>query len=201
MSERYNIKFSNVNLLDVMGCVVEDFTLFYKSDFDVDINTLRNATITPIEQDKTFIWLCRSMGTWLLRERDVFVTDTHEHRTFCFYREQMNEPILAFAVEVKCMAMDTVIGNLYAMDYDKLYDHVKTVCLPSVSVLMRYERGELVKPVSRFDGYPDNTFGELKSYQFFPEDEGRLRSVLREEKRRRTQFAEGNVADYLAQLK
>ena len=201
MSERYNIKFSNVNLLDVMGRVVEDFTLFYKSDFDVDINTLRNATITPIEQDKTFIWLCRSMGTWLLRERDVFVTDTREHKTFCFYREQMNEPILAFAVEVKYMAMDTVIGNLYAMDYDKLYDHVKAVCLPSVSVLMRYARGELVKPVSRFDGYPDNEFGELKSYQFFPEDEGRLRSVLREEKRKRAQFAEGNVVDYLAQLK
>ncbi len=94
MSERYNIKFSNVNLLDVMGRVVEDFTQFYKSDFDIDTATLRNATITPIEQDKTFIWLCRSMGTWLLRERDVFVTDTREHKTVCFYWEQMNEPIL-----------------------------------------------------------------------------------------------------------
>lgn len=200
MSERYNIKLSNVNLLDVMGRVVEDFTLHYKSDFDVDIKVLRNSTITPIEQDKTFVWLCRSMGTWLLRERDVFVTNTHEHNTFCFYREQMNEPILAFAVEVKYMAMDTVIGNLYAMDYDKLYDHVKAVCLPSSSVLMRYERGELVKPVSRFDGYPDYEFGELKSYQFFPEDEGALRSLLREERRKREQFTKGNVTDYLANL-
>lgn len=87
------------------------------------------------------------------------------------------------------------------MDYDKLYDHVKGVCPSAVNVLMRYERGELVKPVSRFDGYPDYAFGELKSYQFFPEDEELLRSLLREEKCRREQFTESDGADYLAQLK
>ncbi len=127
MNDKYNIKLTNVNLLDVMGRVVEAHTQFYQSDFNIDKDTLRNATITPMQQDKHFIWLCRSMGTWCLRERDVFLTDTHEYNTLCYYREQCNEPILAFAVEVKYMAMDTVIGNLYAMDYDKLNDHVRAI--------------------------------------------------------------------------
>ena len=201
MSERYNIKFSNVNLLDVMGRVVEKHTQHYQSDFAIDTEILREAAVAPMQQDKTFIWLCRTMGTWCLRERDVFVTETRQHNTFCFYQEQTKEPVLAYAVEVKCAVGGSVIGDLYALDYRKFYEHVKTVCLRSVSVLMRYERGELVKPVEQFNGWGDYELGELQSFQFFPEDEGVLRSLLREERRRRAQFAEGNVADYLAQLK
>jgi len=200
MNDKYNIKLTNVDLLHVMARVVEAHTLFYKSDFDIDKDTLREAAIAPMQQDKRFIWLCRTMGTWCLRERDVFLTDTSEHNTFCYYREQCNEPILAYAVEVKYMAMDNVIGNLYAMDYDKLYDHVKAVCLRSTSVLMHYERGELVKPVSQFNAWGDYEFGKLQSFQFFPDDEGALRSLLRDEKYRREQFTEASVADYLATL-
>jgi len=200
MNQKYNIKFANINLLDVMGCVVDKHTQHYKSDFAIDTETLREAAIAPMQQDKSFIWLCRTMGTWCLRERDVFVTDTQQHNTFCFYREQTHEPILAYAVEVKYLAMDRVIGNLYALNYRKFYEHVKAVCLRSTSVLMRYERGELVKPVSQFDGWGDYELGELQSFQFFPEDEGLLRSLLREEKRRRERFTEASVADYLANL-
>jgi len=175
-------------------------TQFYKSDFDIDKKTLTNATITPIQQDKTFIWLCRTMGTWLLRERDVFLTDTHEHNVVCYYQEQSHEPILAYAVEAKYMAMGSVIGNLYSMNYDTLYDHVKAISLRSASVLMHYERGEIVKPVSQFNICPDYDFGKLKDYQFFPEDEDALRNLLRNEKRNRELFTEGDITTYLASL-
>lgn len=200
MNQQYNIKFSTVNLLDVMGRVVEKHTQHYQSDFAIDTDTLRKAAVAETQQDKSFIWLCRTMGTWCLRERDVFVTDSRENNTFCFYQEQTVEPVLAFAVDVRCLAADVVIGNLYALDYRKFYEHVKTVCLRSTSVLMRYERGELVKPVYQFDGWPDYDLGLLQSFQFFPEDEGVLRSLLQEERRKRAQFTEGNVTDYLANL-
>ena len=200
MNQQYNIKFSNINLLDVMGRVVEKHTQHYQSDFAIDTDTLRKAAVAPMQQGKSFIWLCRTMGTWCLRERDVFLTDTRQHNTFCFYQEQVKEPVLAYAVEVKCAVDGNVIGNLYSMDYRKFYEHVKTVCLRSVSVLMRYERGELVKPVEQFNGWGDYEFGELQSFQFFPKDEGMLRSLLREERRKRAQFTEDNVTDYLANL-
>ncbi len=200
MNQIYNIKFTNIDLLAAMGSVVEAHTQFYKSDFDIDKKALTNATITPIQQDKNFIWLCRTMGTWCLRERDVFLTDTHEHNTLCFYQEQSHEPILAYAVKVKYQSMGSVIGNLYAMNYDKLYDHVKAVSLRSASVLMRYERGEIVKPVSQFNGGYDCEFGKLKDYQFFPEDEDALRTLLRNEKRNRELFTEGDFNAYIATL-
>ncbi len=197
---KYNVKFTNIDLLAAADSIVEAHTQFYKSDFDIDKKALTNATITPIQQDKTFIWLCRTMGTWCLRERDVFLTDTSEHNTLCYYQEQSHEPILAYAVEVKYMAMGSVIGNLYAMNYDKLYDHVKAVSIRSASVLMRYECGEIVKPVSQFNICPDYDFGELKDYEFFPEDEDALRTLLRNEKRNRELFTEGDFNAYIATL-
>ena len=200
MNQQYNIKFSNINLLDVMGRVVEKHTKHYQSDFAIDTDTLREAAVAQVQQDKSFIWLAREMGTWCLRERDVFLTETRQYNTFCFSQEQTREPVLAYAVEVKCAVDSNVIGNLYSMDYRNFYEHVKTVCLHSVSVLMRYERGELVKPVGQFNGWGDYELGELQSFQFFPEDEGMLRSLLREERRKRAQFTEGNVTDYLANL-
>lgn len=200
MNQQYNIKFSTVNLLDVMGRVVEKHTQHYQSDFAIDTDTLRKATVAEMQQDKSFIWLCRTMGTWCLRERDVFLTDTRQHNTFCFYQEQVKEPVLVYTVEVKCAVDGNVIGNLYTMDYRKFYEHVKAICLRSVSVLMHYERGELVKPVEQFNGWGDYELGELHSFQFFPKDEGVLRSLLREERRKREQFTEGDVTDYLANL-
>ena len=166
--QQYDIKFSNINLLDVMGRVVEKHTQHYQSDFAIDTEILRKAATEPMQQDKSFIWLCRTMGTWCLRERDVFLTDTRQHNTFYFYQEQTTEPVLACAVEVKCVVDGNVIGNLYAMNYRKLYEHIKAVCLHSVFVLMCYEHGEMVKPVEQFNGWGDYEFGELQSFQFFP---------------------------------
>ncbi len=200
MNQIYNIKFTNVNLLDVMGSVVEAHTQFYQSDFDIDAKALREAAVSSKEQDKRFIWLCRTMGTWCLRERDVFLTDTHEHNTLRFYREQTHEPILAYAVEVKYQTMGSVIGNLYSLNYDDFYSHVASVSLRSTSVLMHYERGEIVKPVSQFNICPDYDFGELQGFQFFPDDEGALRTLLRDEKRNRELFTEGDFNAYLASL-
>ena len=200
MNNKTNIKFTNINLLDAMGRVVEKHTKHYQSDFAIDMETLREAAIAPLPQDKTFVWLAREMGTWCLRERDVFVTETRQNNTFCFYQEQTREPVLAYAVEVKGAVDGCVVGNLYTLNYRKFYEHVKTVCLRSTSVLMRYERGELVKPVSQFNGWGDYVLGELQSFEFFPDDEGALRSLLREERRKREQFTEGNIDSYLAKL-
>ncbi len=200
MNQIYNFKFTNINLLAAMGSVVEAHTQFYKSDFDIDKKALTNATITPIQQDKTFIWLCRTMGTWCLRERDVFLTDTREHNTLCFYQEQSHEPILAYAVEVKYQVMDSVIGSIFTLNYDSFYDHVKAVSLRSASALMTYERGKIVKPVSQFNGGCDYEFGKLKDYEFFPEDEDALRTLLRNEKRNRELFTEGDFNAYIATL-
>ncbi len=182
MNQRYNIRFANVNLLDVMGSVVEAHTKHYQSDFALDTDVLRKAAVSCEEQDKRFIWLCRENGTWCLRERDVYMTDSWQHNTFKFYIEQTHEPVLAFVVEVidiNCYD-GSIFGNLYPMDYHNLYDHVKDV--------------------SQLNGGSDYEHGVLQSFQFSSEYESALRTLLWNEKRKRGLFPEGDVTAYLASL-
>ena len=84
MAERIKskTKFSNVDILDFMKKVVEKHTRYYQSDFEIDKEILWRAAVRQEQQDKTFIWLCRTHGTWCLLEKNVFLKDTREHITF-----------------------------------------------------------------------------------------------------------------------
>ena len=66
-------KFSNVDILSFMGNVVQKHTKHYQSDFEIDREMLTEAADRQEQQDKTFIWLCRTAGTWLLLERNTAV--------------------------------------------------------------------------------------------------------------------------------
>ena len=93
-----NTKFSNVDILDFMKKVVEKHTRYYQSDFEIDKETLRRAAVKQEHQEKTFIWLCRTHGTWCLLERNVFLKETSEYITFNYYAEQSTESVLAFVI-------------------------------------------------------------------------------------------------------
>lgn len=103
-------KFSNVDILSFMGNVVQKHTKHYQSDFEIDREMLTEAADRQEQQDKTFIWLCRTAGTWLLLERNTLLKDTREFNTFSFYAEQTSDPILAFVVEVIGGAQGSVMG-------------------------------------------------------------------------------------------
>lgn len=89
--------------------------------------------------------------TWCLRERDTFIKDTREHNTFCFYAEQTMDNILAYAVELTGIEKGRVTGNLYELDYQKHYEHVK-VSVDHGDTKMIYENGRK-KPGNALPGY------------------------------------------------
>ncbi len=80
----YKIRFSDIDTIRFMGRVVKIHTRHYQSDFDMDKEMLWGAAG---QQDKSFIWLCRTAGTWLLYERDVFLKGTSANNIFNFYAE------------------------------------------------------------------------------------------------------------------
>ncbi len=91
MNNKANIKFESVNLFETMGGIVEAHVRAYKEDFDTDKEILRDAAVGP---SRAFLWLCRTMGTWLLDERNIFLKATRESNSFRFYQEQTREPII-----------------------------------------------------------------------------------------------------------
>lgn len=196
-----NVKFSNVDILEFMGQVVQKHTRHYRSDFEIDKKILAEAAYGQGQHDRTFIWLCRTSGTWCLHERDVFLKDTREYNTFTFYLEQTSEPVLVFAVEVTGTCNGTVYGNLYAMDYEILYRHIKTSALDVMCVMVEYEHGIRTRGINAaIDGFPDEEYGKFKYLQYQPRSQEELAGLLCMEKQEREHFPECNPAAYIAGL-
>ena len=194
-------KFSNVDILSFMGDVVQKHTRHYQSDFEIDREILTEAADREEQQDKTFVWLCRTAGTWLLLERNTLLKDTREFNTFSFYAEQTSDPILAFVVEVTGGAQGSVMGNIYALDYMAHYKHIQTASLKSETVVMQYENGCRTKSADdRISGYPDMEYGKLLSVQYHPHSQEELRELLRNERQERKCFKEGNPSEYITKL-
>lgn len=196
-----NVKFRSVDVLTFMEEVVQKHTQHYQSDFEIDKEMLRRAADKHERQDKTFIWLCRTYGTWCLLERNIFLKDTREYNTFTFYMEQTSEPILAFLIEITSDTGDSIIGNIYALDYVTYYNHVRAVSLNAESVLLQYEHGcRIKKAAEHVDGYPDIDYGNLVSIQYQPRSQDELTGLLWRERQDRVCYMESAANAYIARL-
>lgn len=195
------VKFSNVDILSFMGNVVQKHTKHYQSDFEIDKEILHRAAEKQEQRDKTFIWLCRTAGTWLLLERNVFLKDTREFNTFTFYAEQTSDPILAYVIEIMSGAQDSVMGNVYVLDYPEHYKHVQAASLKAETVVMQYEHGCRTQSADeRISGYPDMEYGKLLSVQYQPHSQEDLTGLLWNERQERKCFKEENPSAYIALL-
>ena len=189
----YKIRFSDIDMIRFMGRVVQIHTRHYQSDFDIDKEMLWGAAGQQDEQDKSFIWLCRTAGTWLLYERDVFLKGTSANNIFNFYAEQTSAPVLAFAVKVKRAAADTVIGDICVLDYQSCHRHIQSVGLSAETVLLQYEHGERMMGVDAMLGsYTDTEYGELVSLRYMPHEQEDLEDLLWRERQERDRYKEGN---------
>lgn len=196
-----NTKFSNVDILDFMKKVVEKHTRYYQSDFEIDKETLRRAAVRQEHQEKTFIWLCRTHGTWCLLERNVFLKDTSEYITFNYYAEQSTESVLAFVIEITSDTQDSITGNVYTLDYAEHCNHVRSVSLCPETVLMQYEHGfRIRKADEKIDGCPDTEYGKLVSIQYKPHSEEALTALLQRERKEGVYYREECANAYIARV-
>lgn len=176
----------NTDILKVMKMIVDSHLEHYQSDFELDIETLKEAVTKPERTDRIFVWLCRQQGTWLLREKDVFIQETRENNTLCFYKEQTRENVICFVIEANSLENDIVRGNLYAFNYPEYYQHVKSAAVSAGNIVVDYEKGRrILPPTAHFGAYPDYELGKFVSFKVIPESAEQLEAVLLNEKKRR----------------
>lgn len=191
-------KFENVDILKSLKAIMQTHTEHFQSDFDIDIKTLKQAAKSPNPEDKKYLWLCRPAGTWCLRERDTFIKDTREHNTFCFYAEQTRDKILTYAVELTGIEKGRITGNLYELDYQKHYEHVKNASVDHGVTKLIYENGERTQEAEkRITGNADPDLGKFLSFEEQPKDPATLQGVLRDEKHSRDHFRSGDIKEHI----
>ena len=194
-------KFENVDILKSLKAVMQTHTEHFQSDFDIDVKVLKQEAKSPNPEDKKYLWLCRPAGTWCLRERDTFIKDTREHNTFCFYAEQTRDKILAYAVELTGIEKGRVTGNLYELDYQKHYKHVKDASVTPGDTKLIYENGERTQEAGkRITGDADPNLGKFLNFEEQPKDPAALHGVLLEEKYNQHRLNCGNIKEHIETL-
>lgn len=193
------LKFSGVNLFSFMGTVTEKHVKYYRSDFEIDKEILKEAVFDEEQNHKTFVWLCRESGTWCLNERNVFISDTSENNTCRFYIEQTRENIRAFIVEVKSFSKGDIFGNIYVLDYPEYYKKICSKALAPETVVLKYEKGIYIEKADyKFDFFADRGLGKLLSYQYQPHSQEELNALLCSERKERDKFMTCDVKTYMA---
>ena len=144
-------KFENMDVITALEAIMHQNTAYYQSDFAYDIKMLREAARSDQPEDKLLLWLSRPSGTFCFRERDVLLKDTQAYNTWKFCGEQTHDRILAYAVELTGAANGTVQGNLYELDYQQHFQHIRDAALPVGANRLIYESscGMKCSPVTR----------------------------------------------------
>ena len=131
----------------------------------------------------------------------MLLKDTQANNTWKFCGEQTHDRILAYAVELTGTANGTVQGNLYELDYQQHFQHIRDAALPVGANRLIYESGmREIGPKKHFDSRPDKYFGEFVRYEMQPRDPELLQAAIRQEQRSREPARHGDFKEHLAAL-
>ena len=179
------MKFENIDIIEALRQVMDIHTEHYKEDFKMDAKLLQELAASPYSEDKQLLWMSRPNGTYLLREREVYVENSPENKTWEFYHEQTNDPIIAFAVKITGVEDGVVKGNLIELDYATHVERMQklTVTVEKVAVNFPDQTTHYVpfKSSHRDIAALKERYGEPKSVTYLPENEGELAMILRRE--------------------
>ena len=193
--------FKDIDIIEFMERVVQGHTRHYQSDLQIDVEVLQKVAGCAEQQERTFIWMCRTLGTWLLSERDVFLRGTSENNIFTFYMEQTNDPVLIFSIKVIGVKGGCIIGDIYPLDYPAYYDHVCAAAVRAETVLLQYERGNRIKRADDvITSHPDKEYGRCLSIRYQPHQQEDLDRLLQKEWEERGDIREGDADEYIERL-
>ncbi len=198
------LKFIGIDLLENMEKIMKQNTRSYRSDFEVDRETLMNAAAmadTLSFRQRTYLWMSRPCGTWCVLEKHAFLASHPAHHIWEYYVDGTNQRILAYVVEVTGLENKKVMGNLYQLDYRKHTEFVKKASVPADQVRLVYEKGERLQDretyICRQD---DKVLGKFRYWEYVPNDSEALESVLRRAQDERRKMRSGKIEEHIRKL-
>lgn len=180
------MKYEDIDLIAALQQITDIHTENYKEDFELDRKLLQKLAVSDSSEDKHLLWMSRPSGTYLLREREVYIEDTFENKTWEFYHDQTSDPILAYALEITGTRDGTVIGNMVELDYAAHVERMKqlTVDVDRAAVTFSDDNTYYLpfKSYRREVAELEGTHGKIRSVVFLPENEQELAMILRRER-------------------
>ena len=150
----------DVPIVETLRGIMDGNTLYYKLDFDYDIQTIQDLYNDHKEKSKVLLWMSRDCGTWCFRLRDVLLEPTCQRNTWLYYDQDKFNSIQAYMVALKGEKEGVIYGNIYRLDYGAYCKHLLTYKVAVAYYRMTYENGEVyASSLPRF--FEDNKYGKL----------------------------------------
>ena len=104
-------------------------------------------------------------------------------------------------MELTGTQQEKIKGNLYELDYLQHFREVIEKSIPADNYTLIYEHGELTKPAGQyFDGDTDPQLGKFIRFEAQPNDPEALKSLLREQQKKRTPHTQRDFQLHIAAL-
>jgi len=200
-------KFEDIDIISALRKIVDNNNLFYKTDFNYDVETLKTAAA-----GSHFLWLSRTSGTSLYSERDAHIRNHEAHNAWPYYSDTKYYGVNAFAVEVVENSGGRPIGNIYELDYDKNREEIRKNSFSARTVDVTFKSNHLYPETIRtidVAEYNDrfrslvNRYGEVSNvkYNLSVEDDTQLSKILTASRERReAEATPANLGDYIREI-
>ena len=129
-------KFYQTDILSYLAEVVKQNTRAYAADFDYDAKRLWDSAQETDMERRSFLWMCRPLGTWCVLEREVFLDDTNANCIWTHYAD-CPDGILAYRVVIEGIRDGKLAGKIIPLDYAKQVQRVIKSALPIAKVQYR----------------------------------------------------------------
>ena len=129
-------KFYQPDILSHLAEIVQKNTRAYTTDFDFDAKRLWDSAQETDMERRSFLWMCRLLGTWCVLEREVFLDDTNANCIWTHYAD-CPDGILAYRVVIEGIRDGKLAGKIIPLDYAKQVQRVIKSALPIAKVQYR----------------------------------------------------------------
>lgn len=195
-------KFVDIDLISNLKKIMESNTMAYRSDFNVDIECIKRASVAESKHDKNLVWLSRRNGTHCNLEKNVFIKNTAEYNTWQFWADtHKDEKYIAFAIKVKGVEDGIIKGDLYELDYRDFAEYVRNSAVPMVMQIAHYEKAdELVGKDEEIDYSFKAERGDFLSKDYVVQSTETLEDVLHNCHKRYDNSKKGDITKYIDSL-
>ncbi len=199
-------KFMDQDVLAFLRAKMEGNTQHYQSDFEVDKILIDRMASSQHQENKTFLWMSRPMGTQCLKESEAFIHDTAAHTTWTYFAAHEPESILAYRVEITGTMEGIIRGNIYELDYPTHAAFVSANAVAPQDVEKIFEDGFVDRVAyerSSYGYYYDlvNTHGPIVDSLVFPQDKERLAELQADQRAACSKLKEGNSLPLSAKIR
>ena len=171
-------KFYQPDILSHLAEIVQKNTRAYAADFDFDTKRLWDSAQENDMERRSFLWMCRTHGTWCVLEREVFLDDTNANCIWTHYAD-CPEGILAYRVVIEGIRDGKLAGKVIPIDYAKQVQRVIKSALPVAKIQYRDKDDSFCEnSYHAFMNSPLPFDDGIHDIRYVPESEAELQHIL-----------------------